>query len=323
MAPSDLQEVVPMGAVAGAHVTPIDHQYYVALDLTAGRFRYDVRSPMKGNVVMIQHRTTAVGDPGSVPSNPDEYRIVIEWSCSFWVYYDLVTQLDTSITRVTGNSFATNSTQYVRIPVTAGQVIGKIGGQTLDLGVVNADVTLPGFVFPAHYNILEPWKIHTVDPFDYLDEPGRTQLLALNKRKIAPLGGKIDYDIDGRAVGNWFQVGTNWLAGLVMSRFWAGHFSLVYDNRDPSVLVVSIGTYKGASHAFGVKGNGPDFASVSETSGAVKYELVNTFAGTSGTVQAVLLIQVLPSHQMRVEVFPDMIGSQVSGFTSAAIIYER
>ena len=323
MAPADLQEVVPMGAVGGAHVTPIDHQYYVPLDLFAGRYRYDVRSPLNGNVVMIQHRTVAVGDPGNVPANPDEYRIVIEWSCTFWIYYDLVTQLDTSITRVTGNSFASNPTQYVRIPVSAGKVIGKIGGQTLDLGVVNSEVTLAGFVFPAHYNILEPWKIHTVDPFDYMDEPLRTQLLALDRRTVAPLGGKIDYDIDGRAVGNWFQLGTNWLAGLTMSRFWAGHLSLVYDNIDPSQLVISIGTYLGSSHQFRVKGNSPDFATIGETSGVVKYELVNSFGGTNPSVQGVILVQVLANHQMRVEIFPNMIAGNVGGFDGAALTFER
>ena len=44
----------------------------------------------------------------------------------------------------------------------------------------------------------DQWKPHVVDPFDHIDEPLRSQLLAFNARKTPPLGGKIDYDIDGR-----------------------------------------------------------------------------------------------------------------------------
>jgi len=59
-------------------------------------------------------------------------------------------------------------------------------------------VKLKGFVVPEQFNHRDPHKTHVVDPFDYLDEPLRSRLLAVNPRKTKPLGGKIDYDVDGR-----------------------------------------------------------------------------------------------------------------------------
>src|SRR5205823_3302381 len=109
--------------------------------------------------------------------------------------------------------------------------IGKVGGQTLDLGTVNADITLPGFVVPEHY-VAEPWKIHSMDALDYFDEPLRSQLAAMNRRKAAPRGGKIDFDIDRAAVGNWFLVGTKGYGGTGPGggTYWTGHLALAYGN---------------------------------------------------------------------------------------------
>jgi hypothetical protein len=277
---------------------------------------------------MIQHRSSSVVGPSGIPVPADEYRIVFEGSCTFWVYYDLVAQLDTSITRIVSlSAFASNSTQAVRIPVTTGKVIGKIGGQTLDLGVANSEITLSGFVVPSHYDY-EPWKVHTVDAFDYLDEPARSQSLALDRRTIAPRGGRIDNDIDGKAVGNWFLQGTRWYQGVDMSRYWVGHLALAYDKINPSVIVISLGNYKNATAQFAVKGNAPDPASVDASSGVVVYEL--TFLGPSLTPSAsnapvlgVLLVQVLANRQLRIQVFPDRTRAEVSGFDSGALIYER
>jgi hypothetical protein len=328
MAPADVKTVVPMGAVAGAHVTPIDHQYYVPLDLMAGRTAYAVRAPITGFIVLVQHRTVAVVDPGQTVKAPDEYRIVFEGSCTFWVYYDLVTQLDPSVAAAVAAQLQTNMSANVRIPVTAGQVIGRIGGQTLDLGVVDANVTLPGFVVPSHY-VAEPWKIHTVDPFDYMDEPARSQLLALNPRTASPRGGKIDHDVDGTAAGNWFQAGTNGYAGLVMSRGWAGHLALTYGHIDPTKIVISIGTYQGSARAFGVLSNMPDPRTITEATGVVKYEMATLGYGidgapfTVGPVVGVVLLQVMPGRQLKVEVVPNGTAATVSAFTSAAVMYER
>jgi len=329
---ADVGRFVPMGAMTGDHVTPIDHQYLYLVDPNAGRTRYDVFAPFTGNIVLIQPRVKRAGAPGPAPVGSVEYRIVFEGSCTYWVYYDLVTQLEPRILAAGGGDLRANRSAYVRIPVRAGELIGKIGQiGALDLGTVNAEVTLPGLLVPAHY-VAEPWKIHSVDGLDYFDEPMRSQLNALNRRTALPRGGKIDYDIDGKAVGNWFLVGTNGFGGVrgttAGNAFWVGHLSLIYGHIDPALVVISMGMPDGSSRQWPVKGNGPDPATVDASSGVVKYEVLQ-YRGDSVRMNAnapldgVLLVQVLPGRQLRVQYFTGLDSSRVAGFDAAAKLYER
>jgi hypothetical protein len=317
------------GVMTGGHVTPVDHQYLLPLDLLAGRTRYNVVAPFNGNIVLIQPRVKAAGDPGAGPNGSVEYRIIFEGSCTYWVYYDLVTQLEPSVLSAGGRDLADNKSVYIRMPVSAGQAIGKIGGQTLDLGTVNADITLPGFVVPSHY-IAEPWKVHSMDALDYFDEPIRSQLLALDRRKAAPRGGKIDFDVDGAAVGNWFLVGSNGYGGTGPGggTYWTGHLSLSYGNIDPALVMISMGFPDGSSRQWVVEGNAPDPATVTAANGTVKYEVKNWSGDSVRTsvnipIVGVVAVQVLAGRQLRVEYFPGVRAAAVTGFDAAARMYER
>ena len=79
--PVDLEKVAyiyPLGGMIGAHVTPIDHQYYVSYDFQKtdeGQVDIEVYSPCDGVVTQIQHMNVAVGDP---PMDVDDFRIVIQ-----------------------------------------------------------------------------------------------------------------------------------------------------------------------------------------------------------------------------------------------------
>jgi uncharacterized protein (TIGR03437 family) len=326
---------LPLGMMTDAHVTPIDHQYLGPKNLALGRDAYAVRAPAAGTIVSIQHRTNFVGD--NIPANrTDEYRVVIEHSCSFWTYFDLLTSIDPAI--LAGISPQPGSgpwTATMRMRVEAGQTLGRIGGQTLDLGSVNAETILPGFLVPDHY-IREPWKIHTVDPLDYFVASLRGLLLNLNPRRAEPRGGKIDYDIEGRLAGNWFREGTNGYAGADPQRPWAGHLAVAPHYLDPAYFTISLGDYDGRSRQFWARGNAPDPAAVSVDSGLVKFELVPVGVYLQGResptlvyslqddqVQGVLLVQMLDARRMRAEAFPGKRAADVSAFTSAAAVYER
>lgn len=321
MDPVNVAQLVPYGFMVGGHVTPIDHQYFAPLDPNLGLTAYEVKSAATGHIVQISHRSN------SNPSPHNEYRIIIEHSGTFWTYYDLVTQLDPAI----GSAPSGGQTVNVRVPVQGGQIIGKIGVITLDFGVVNTDITLPGFIVPQHYD-REPWKIHTVDPFDYFVEPVRTQLLALDPRTVSPRCGKIDYDIDGTLVGNWFRLGTNGYEGIG-DPYWRGHVAFAYHHIDTAAYWFSFGDWQGTEQQLFLKNNaGPDPATVTEATGPVEYELVQAMVSSSSSnivgnlgsmVLGVALVQVLPHRQIRLELFPGMNASQVSGFTAAAKIYER
>jgi len=324
----DVRAYVPLGLMTDSHVTPIDHSYFYPKD--GGPDAFPVRAAAAGSLVGIQRRTASVSDQPRPES--DQYRLIFEHSCTFYSYYDLLTSLDPAIVA----AGALPSGQFsvaTRIPVQAGQIVGRIGGRTLDLGVANTFVMLPGLLRPESYT-REPWKVHTVDPLDYFGEPLRSQLLALDPRRLEPRGGQIDYDVDGRLAGNWFREGTNGYAGTDPQRYWAGHFSAASHYLDPTFIVISHGDFGGVSRQFWARGNQPDPATVGVESGVVRYELVPiglnlTQSGSvvlnpqNDNVQGVLLVQMLDRQKVRMEVFPGLTASQVTGFTANAAVYVR
>ena len=244
----DFAFIIPYGMTAGGHVTPIDHQYFPPTVFRSPRDTYEVRAMADARLVDIGERTT---DKGT------EYRLIFAMSCKLFYYYDLVTSLTPELKQAYVQ-------RRVNIPIKAGQVIGRIGGQTLDFAVWDMDMRLTGFVVPEHYDA-EMWKIHTVDPLIYYTEDLKKEALSKYIRTAEPVSGKIDYDIDGMLVGNWFVEGSG---GYIPQdkqgggEYWKGHLSLAYDHYDPTSIVVSIGDYGGEAMQFGVRGNAPDPATV-------------------------------------------------------------
>lgn len=336
----DIERIVPYGLMIGGHVCPIDHGYFFPKKLAPGQPHFDVMAPADGFIVLVGHRTQLAGSSDAYAPAVDDYALTIEHSGTFYTQYDLLTQLDKSVLDQLGASarerFARKQVGpalHARIAVKAGQVIGKVAGRSLDFGVVNTEVRLPGFLTPALYGHYA-WRVHIVDPFDFFDEPVRGQLLALNVRKVKPWFGKIDYDVDGRLVGNWFREGSGGYPGDRRDPrgYWMGHLAFAPHHIDPAIVVVSIGDFGGKPRQFWVKGNAPDPAGIGEADGPVKYELIWGQLGSSGdrqvrhdadAVQGTVLVQVLPNRKLKFEAFPGKVGSEVKGFTSAAKTCER
>jgi len=338
--PADIDRVAyirPLGCVGGSHVTPIDHQYLITYGYGqpgGNEELADVISPAAGKITSIQHM-------GSIPTGyeyvyADDYRLVIQHTCTISSVFIHIDRLSEKIKAVAPSP---GEFKQLDVAVEAGEVIGSYSG-SLDYNVVDTEVELTGFVIPESYN--EEWKTHVPDPFDYFNEPFRSRLIAKGLRTDEPLGGKIDYDIDGRLVGTWFLEGTNKYEGLDPYDYWAGHLSLVYDCYDPGGIVVSFGEYAGSPRDFGVKGNAPDPAEVGVDSGLVKYELVeydyydgdSLWDGSSlvkglearnndGVVHGVALFQLVAERRLKMEIFEGMTAGQVHGFTDNALFYER
>ena len=332
----DLGFIEPMGLMIGSsgHVTPIDHQYWNPNG--KDQSGYDVISPGDGTITSIQHMTQFIGEPGQ-NIKIDDYRFIIEHSCSISTIFIHVTELSSRIMQITG---AVDNYKNVDVPVSKGEVIGKLKGRSFDFNVVDNDVTLSGFLVPNHYS-REPWKIHTVDSFDYFSEPLRSQLLLKNIRTASPYGGKIDYDIDGKIAGNWFVEGTNGYEGNNRDRYWSTHLAIAYDAYDPSKIMISLGDFNGAAKEFGIKENSPDPANVG-VGQIVKYELVEYYyvktdgsfwdrvsfvsglkMHTNDDVKGTVMLELIQPRKLKVEVFPSAKASDVSGFTSNSKIYER
>ena len=237
---------------------------------------------------------------------------------------------------------------WPNIPVKAGQLIGQAEAFGL-LGMLTVDtaVTLPGFVTPSRYSG-EPWKVHSVPPFDYFSEPLRGQILNKNPRTQEPIGGKIDFDVDGALAGNWFLDGADYAGnretgycGDYYCPYWNTHLAFVYDFVDPSQIRISIGYDSGLypQGPYGVKGNSPNPTEVSVKSGLVALELVDlenrdaelgitTFGKplvTRGTdnVVGVMLVQMLDDRSVKMEIIPDVTAVQELAFSEAATVYLR
>jgi len=167
MKEEDFAFIIPYGLTIGNHVTPIDHQYFSPTDFHSVRDTYEVFAMADGRIIEIQHRY--IPSTSENTRAVDEYRIVIMHTCTFYTYYDLVTSLTPDIKREFDSKVKNNYAGGLSIDVKAGDLIGKIGGQTLDFAVWDMEKPLKGFVNPESYKA-EPWKIYTADPYNYYSE---------------------------------------------------------------------------------------------------------------------------------------------------------
>lgn len=332
----DFSMILPYGLVVGGHVTPIDHQYFSPTNFQSAPDTYDVYAMADARIVDIGTRQ----HPGFGPNanlTVTDYRLVFTISCRLFYYYDLVTSLAPDI-KVAFD----DQGREIDLPVKAGQLIGKIGGQTLDFAVWDTDKPLTGFIVPEHYGA-ETWKVYTADPLDYYTDELKAQALSKYIRVAEPVSGKIDYDVDGRLIGNWFQQGTNGYKGVVgegNGEYWVGHLAFAPDYIDPTHFIVSIGNWPGEASQFAVKDNAPDPATVSQETGLVKYELaqinyrtpsgfwdrasiVTPITVEPGSItQGCMLVQLTGERTLKAQAFKGTACSSVAGFTDA-VVYER
>jgi len=327
--PFDLDNVnfiLPLGFMGGGHVTPVDHQYFIAYDDTW----VEVYSPADGIVDSIQHMDIAADDN---PIPVDDYRVTIKHTTTISSYYIHIDKLSEKLKGF--DPGLGNHVNNLNIKVNAGEIIGNYSG-SVDYNVVDEDVELD-FINPSSYE-REPWKIHCPDPFDYFKLEIKNKMINKCLRTDEPLGGKICYDIDGKLVGTWFEEGTNGYQGINEDRYWAGHLSIVYDYIDPDAIIISIGTFIDTAEQFAVKTNSPDPGEIAVEDGMIIYELTdyeyykdNNRWDTNSLVQGLklqnglsirgtILLQIIEDQKLKVEIFPNEIAT---GFTNDAKIYVR
>jgi hypothetical protein len=323
----DVESIIPLGLIVAGHVTPVDHIYFGPIDRQSALGAYQVFVVGNGVISEISSRPNH--------SNTGfEYRVVLQHTANFYSYYDLIDVLDPAIaSQIPAGALDNGKIYRGTISVTGGQVLGRIGGKTLDFANYDTNTFLPGFIRPASY-LREPWKVFTVDTFAAYDEPLRSQLLAKTTRVAEPRIGKIDYDVSGAMRGNWFLQGTNgyWGASEVAntSRYYIGHMAIAPFVLDPSYYIISLGDYKGQPTQLGVRSMPADPATITPASGIIKLELVQppnggppAISNAQSPMLGTILLQVLPGEQLKVQVFPDIGPASVSGFTDAAQIYVR
>jgi len=327
---SDFGFLIPYGDVIGGHVTPIDHEYFTPAQYNSPRDSYPVYAMADATIVDIQPRVT--------PNHGTDYRLIFAHSCTSLYYYDLLTDLSGAAK----DAYAAHG-EGVNLPVKAGDQVGMIGGQTLDFALWDTNTVLTGFVNPASYDA-EAWKIHTTDPFPSYTAALRAIMVSRDPRTAVPIAGKIDHDIDGKLIGNWFVQGSGGYHDTANTSqdYWKGHLSIATNVYDPSVFVISIGDFGGQALQFIAIGNTPDPATVDTNSGLVKYDLADyRYQKADGTMwdnmtytqnpkpvatsdnRGCLLVQLTQKQLLKAEGFPGQTCSAISSFDSAAKTYTR
>lgn len=354
LALGDIKFVEPIGELREGHIIPGDH----------GGFDYKTSptsSPVKvfvpadGFLVNVEkHPYTP---PAGYPKDTQHYHVYLEHSCTFFTGFVHLTEFspeilaaDKQLEQLTKDRGTQQKQAVFRIPVKAGQQLGTAWSFGL-LGMVTVDLTQTnkGYLNPESYKG-ENWRIHSVAGLEYFEEPLEEKLSSKNPRVADPRGGKIDFDIEGKLSGNWFEKDTGGFRDLNVAPkqcgnfpcpYWDGHIAFVYDYIDPLQLRISIGHDWGLSGRtpFGVKGNGPDFKDIGVEKGLVKYELValkdisreKGYDAASALITVndetkvvgTLFVKLEDKNSIKVEIFPGKIKDQVSNFTPNARVYVR
>ncbi|HEV2403383.1 MAG TPA: hypothetical protein VGS08_04230 [Candidatus Saccharimonadales bacterium] len=331
---NNIDDIQPMGLMIGGHVTPVDHEYYWGPGGSNSPVdAYPVYADADGTISQVQY----ANDGQKIA-----WWVTIAHSCTFISNYNLLTSLAPTLKAKVTTGTGDHWEAVVNMPVKSGQLIGYVGHQSLDFQVWDTTKTLKGFLNPIAYNNREPWKINTVAPLDYFTSAVKSQILPKYLRTVAPLDGRIDYDVYGEAVGNWFLEGTNGYAGgneQGNSNYYGGHLSLTYNYLDPSAEEFSIGNYQGQPTQFAVTGD-VDWTKITSSSGLVKVGLAQpNLVTTSGQIwsgqfsqnikleagpnEATALLQMTGAETMKVEVFPGKVPAQINNFDSSVQTYNR
>jgi hypothetical protein len=290
-----ITDLEPLGAMNPVgHTIPTDHVYFY--------FAWCPGCPPQNPVPVLPIVAPGAGtvtwilqQAGLVP----DFKVMIQMTGDFYYYVDHVI-LDPGI--------------QVGTKVTAGQRLGSSNGIAMDLGVMYEAVTLTGFVNPARY---AGQTLHTDSPFKYFSEPLKSQLYARVRRNAPDKDGKIDYDVRGRLIGNWFHESVA-IADSMGPSAWPKQLAFCPDSNEPSQMRISIGGTVAPPGKWKPAPGDPDPAQVSVATGKVAYHLKYTDSGDYG----LMLVQLLDDTRIRVQVFPGS-TAPTGEFDGNALIYTR
>ena len=325
-APIDLSGVEIHQPMGEPNVLPRDHGGFGLLSPYAFPPSVPVIALAGGVIVTAQRGTRVVPEFAPEPvrgRSYDDWGLFVQVSSTMRANYGHVTALHPTLMAALGGQPADETGHNVSVPIAAGDTIGWVGPHpAMDFSITDFTLNL-SFLNPSRY---PDEHIYRGNIFDYFSEPVRTQMLALASRDIPPFGGKHDYDVEGRIVGNWF------LEGTTSTIQWSRQLAIVYDHLKGNRVFISDGSPMrdvpgfegpGAPDIWWVVGNAPRPETVGVAEGIVQYKLISPahVADELKTVQGVMLVQMIESGRIRVEIFKGV--TEAEGFTAAAKVYVR
>jgi hypothetical protein len=285
----EFTEIVPLGNLnPPGHTFPSDHIYFYLVD---HRKPHAVFAPAAGEVDWV------------LDTGRKDDKVVVKVTPTFRYYLGHVT-LDLAVRR--GRMLK------------AGEQVGTFSGQAfaLDLGLINEAVTRTGFVNPKRY---PPDTVHADSPLTYFPEPLRTTLYGRVHRSGHDKDGKIDYDVRGRLVGNWFLEGLGERESA-MPGAWGKHLAFVRDVHEPTEVRIAIGGTLPVQGVFAVQVGAIDPAEVTPRTGKVTYRLVDRHDPTRQ--HALMIVRMVDDSRVQVEAFADG-KRQEADFDDKAVFYTR
>ena len=335
---SKMSHIYPMGGMITTHITPVDHiyVYYPENSQTpVADGSYLVTSPADGKIVGLEDFQKTNNYP-----YPD-HRVIIEHSCELYSVFIHIGKL--------GEGIAMGAA------VKAGQTIADDSvSPGYDFSTFDQNVKLK-FANPDSYSQAESWKSYTANPFDYFPAAEKSKLEAISLKATAPFDGKIDWDQEGTAQGNWFEKDSNGYRGKgdqtasydnngkVARGYWDTHLAIAPDAVDNKSFIYSIGDWEGCPCQFMSVGNVDPKTLTSSAStptviSLVEYEIKNsdgsahnpnkpkkgyTLSG-SNKVVGLLAVQVNADGTIKVEKIPGQTDAKsFTGFSENARTYVR
>lgn len=332
-APIDLSGVKWFISMGEPNVLPKDHGGFVLKAPYVFPADVPVFAVADGVIILASYGTRTVP---SIPDAPeslwgrtyDDHLLVLKVSTNLTVNYAHITTFHRTFMEKLGKLPKDEVGHKVAIVVHGGDTLGFLGPHgAMDFSVTDRSLKL-NFLNPARY----PDNIFAGDIFNYFREPILSQILEVTPRKTPPRGGKIDYDIKGRIIGNWFLEGTTsyiqWSRQLaiVYSHIWGDRITIA--DGSPMRDVPGI-EGPGRPDVWWVKGNAPLPETVGVGDGFVKYTLIHgkdlrdteEYIDELKPVEGVMLVEMIDPGRIRVEVFKGTTTAEM--FTSAAKVYVR
>ncbi|MBR9999542.1 MAG: hypothetical protein KFF73_11255 [Cyclobacteriaceae bacterium] len=323
----ELAEVVSFVPMGEPNVLPKDHGGFLLKNPFTLPADIPVFAVASGVIIVAGHGTRYLEHPSVPPDlqgTPyDDYHLILQISKSARVNYGHISALNFGILTELEDLPADEMGRNVEVEVKAGDILGWVRPHgAMDFSVTDFSINL-NLLNPSRYPDNHPYS---ADIYNYLKEPLLSDMVVIAARPDPPYGGKIDYDVNGRIIGNWFLTGTT---SYIQ---WSHQLAVVYDHLHPDRIIISDGSPMndvpgiegpGAPDVWWVKGNAPAPENIGVEDGMIQYTLINSamIDDDLKVVEGVILVEMINENSIRLEVFKDSVSED--HFTSEARIYER
>jgi hypothetical protein len=250
-------QILPYGTVYGKQYRPYDHVRFIP-DTAA----LSANTVSNGSVIAIFPTKSSMLD---VPA----YQIIIRYSCTEYLSYDLVTELSEPMRQLLEQRDS-GDTSPLAIPT--GTALGKVD-RTAGLGIAYIDFSRPALGFPEIERVNDtPWTVHVASFSQRYTQEVRSVAKQLFARTGDPFDGDIITGSKGTLSGCWYEISRNNTLASSSICIWSNPLN------NSEVLLVYFDRKDGTYQAITDRETAPNPNEVSTTSGAVSYRGNGLFA---------------------------------------------